>query len=239
MASLVGGNGESSNDVLTFEKISKMILSTFKKKSKDKGKRSIEQAKILETESKIFDILRAQKSPNPIVFVFSFLKYLKRLGNKTTPRIGGRLFYFLSRLYYEESSDVISKLRIEANELIVKKEIDAIFFADVILQFSLAGDIWTPAKLRELLLQVMGEELGAPGNRRRVCKATVDLLVKLKLHKYFEARPEEILSKLLEAVDDSLGYNLIQRACKDSVGFQKCLVSMIYACKHDVKRQQD
>jgi ribonuclease D len=219
-----------------FETISKMILSTFKKKSTNKAKREFDRAKSLETEAEIFSILRAQKDPNPVAFIFKFLKRLKQTRKKTEPRIGGRLFYFLGRLYYEEPSEVIHSLREQANELIVKKEISSMFFGDVILQFSLTDDVWTPEKLRDLLLETMREELMDPENRQRVCKASVDLLVKLNLHKQYEHCPEVILGPLLEAKDQGQGFNLMQRACNDSVPFQKCLVSMMYACKHDLKR---
>ena len=161
---------------LVYQKVVDLILETFVKKPKAQNQRKQHAAKMKDIERSIFDIIHAQ--PRPILFLLDFYKYLKTAKVKYTPRVGGRVSYFLSRVFHQVGP-ITRDVREYANNLILQKHIEDIFYGDVMSQFSLVGEFWSPKALQDFVLEV-GEEERI--KRKGVCKAMVELVTKLSLH---------------------------------------------------------
>ena len=165
------------------------------KKPKAQNQRKQHAAKMKDIERSIFDIIHAQ--PRPILFLLDFYKYLKTAKVKYTPRVGGRVSYFLSRVFHQVGP-ITRDVREYANNLILQKHIEDIFYGDVMSQFSLVGEFWSPKALQDFVLEV-GEEERI--KRKGVCKAMVELVTKLSLHDLFA--PATLLKLILNSQNQS------------------------------------
>jgi hypothetical protein len=215
---------------LVYQKVVDLILETFVKKPKAQNQRKQHAAKMKDIERSIFDIIHAQ--PRPILFLLDFYKYLKTAKVKYTPRVGGRVSYFLSRVFHQVGP-ITRDVREYANNLILQKHIEDIFYGDVMSQFSLVGEFWSPKALQDFVLEV-GEEERI--KRKGVCKAMVELVTKLSLHDLFA--PATLLKLILNSQNqsDPNACSLQQRLCNGVPSYQRALVHLVWTKTKNLKR---
>lgn len=250
----VVNEGPAAAKTKQFQEVIQLIGKTITKKPKNKRKRHEFSIMAQEYEKKVFGIIRS--NANPVIFIFQFLQYIKER-SKAGVRVGGRMLYYLSRVLHEKKTTQIEVLQKYAMDIILQKKIDYSFYADIILYLDLIDNssegtarygsnniassstttvavattkLLSQQDILSLVLEIFKFE---QETRKNYCKSTVDMIVKLCLHDYFE--PERFIKVLVECKNQNV-ISLQNLLCKGNHKYQVCLIHYAWNVKKDLKR---